>query len=943
MSSEKKIDRGEKVDSIQREEAFAEVRGVLADSRDAIGKKSHFWSLLRDVYLDNPQLYKEIWRPYLQAHWPESVIKIDNKSIDAMFEGGDVAVELVPFARFDVCVHSLERIQKLVSSSMMSLTHKLLIGSGLDASRVDACVDVLLDNPHTSGLQRLLLQPKLTTHAMERMVEADCFQALEALELLHEESCLYLAQSTNFPVLQELTVRGGEGGLRGYANVNVLLALMHSPHLPSLETLKLSSYVFRDTRIELQEDMFRDINTVILSGDVRSGIKSLDLSAISFDGGAFDVLFSTMCTPLLKELSFSSAYQFSSEMMVSLAECHSLSKLETLRLCKEYNHLDTGSLGRDGLIALATSSQLKNVSRWTFWYCHLNDELVELFASGFEGILHSLEIREGGFSTANQLTSISVNALIDAGLTKELEVLILPGHRIDSKGAIALANALSPGQLTQLNLQNNKIESEGVKALARSLSLSQHGVFEMSGNPIVLDAECGELMLAFVGVVDRFSLANHCRFHRKKGELLLGHCGLHTEDVVRLANMPLMKEINSLNLSSNAVGPEGAIALAQSPHLKNLQELTFSGNPIGPEGAHAILTSPSLKQVKLKMLNCSIGADAVLLALSSDNVGRLGPYGYDDGVTIFEEKDPITAGQCVDEEGFVRLVSSPLFRPFVGLDVSREAFGDEAALALASSPYAERLDFIRLRHPNVGVEGIKALVSSSMLKPLCALDVSGEKWTQDEIVAICSVPFRKNLERISLFDPEEVCSFAEALPFCFVPTLAHLRLEMYYEDFGDGLFIPIDEDTDDYACLEDLFERRGELLKGRLRVNWVQAQRIIDVIEFLDKYSSIQLVSLELHDAKIRQEGLLDVLRCEGLRHLKQLSYTPCECFKDEEPEEYNKLNGDELAKVIAKSTHFGELDTLSLELHVGEEGRMALAASPYLRDSVRVVWFVEE
>jgi uncharacterized protein (TIGR02996 family) len=70
--------------------------------------------------------------------------------------------------------------------------------------------------------------------------------------------------------------------------------------------------------------------------------------------------------------------------------------------------------------------------------------------------------------------------------------------------------------------------------------------------------------------------------------------------------------VTSLDLASNALGPEGARALAAIPHLKRLTSLDLTHNDLSAAGATALAASPNLQNLtSLILLNNRLGPAGV--------------------------------------------------------------------------------------------------------------------------------------------------------------------------------------------------------------------------------------------------------------------------------------------------------------------------------------------
>jgi Ran GTPase-activating protein (RanGAP) involved in mRNA processing and transport len=79
--------------------------------------------------------------------------------------------------------------------------------------------------------------------------------------------------------------------------------------------------------------------------------------------------------------------------------------------------------------------------------------------------------------------------------------------------------------------------------------------------------------------------------------LHLGSNGLGDEGAKIIANAEMFSEVHTLNLECNGIQEEGAIALANSPYLTKLTSLNMVDNRAGDNGALAIANSDTLSNL----------------------------------------------------------------------------------------------------------------------------------------------------------------------------------------------------------------------------------------------------------------------------------------------------------------------------------------------------------
>ena len=106
--------------------------------------------------------------------------------------------------------------------------------------------------------------------------------------------------------------------------------------------------------------------------------------------------------------------------------------------------------------------------------------------------------------------------------------------------------------------------------------------------------------------------------------LIVTHNQLGPEGVAILAKSPILKKIDYLHLGSNQLGDEGAKIIANSPLFSNVGFLNLECNKIEVEGAKALAESPYLKKVtSLNLVDNKIGDEGALTIANSPNFSNL--------------------------------------------------------------------------------------------------------------------------------------------------------------------------------------------------------------------------------------------------------------------------------------------------------------------------------
>jgi len=220
----------------------------------------------------------------------------------------------------------------------------------------------------------------------------------------------------------------------------------------------------------------------------------------------------------------------------------------------------------------------------------------------------------------------------------------------------------------------------------------------------------------------------------------LTDCGLNDKNLPDfIFHLQKMKELQSLEMPLNNIGPVGAQSLAC---LINLQELDISENHIADEGVRALALLVNLKNLNISSNEISpIGAEALIglinleiLDISFNNIGPLGAEALACLVNI--ETLYISNNQIGDlgAKALARLVNLKM------LDVSCNRISDEGAEALAaliglktlyitenkiqdagarSLASLANLEFLNISDNKIGDLGAEMLVTLTNLKNFC--------------------------------------------------------------------------------------------------------------------------------------------------------------------------------------------------------------------------------
>ena len=130
------------------------------------------------------------------------------------------------------------------------------------------------------------------------------------------------------------------------------------------------------------------------------------------------------------------------------------------------------------------------------------------------------------------------------------------------------------------------------------------------------------------------------------------------DDLGKIAELALMNELTSIDLTGAGVGSDGMAQLANGLPLENLRELTLPGNRIGPRGLRSILQAPWMPGLRK-------------LDLADNDINHQGVRLLHDFLHAARESGEVLSLERIDLRGNplsvagVRLLRSPLLARLV--------------------------------------------------------------------------------------------------------------------------------------------------------------------------------------------------------------------------------------------------------------------------------------
>ncbi len=378
----------------------------------------------------------------------------------------------------------------------------------------------------------------------------------------------------------------------------------------------------------------------------------------------------------------------------ALARAPSVSSLVGLSLAR-------GELLNNDLQALANSPYLSNLRELDLGW---NEEIS---VKGMEALANSRCLR--GLKAVN-LEGIPIG---DAGAIRlassanlaNLEFLNLSNCALGDRGVLALAASAFLTRLTELTVNQNGIGIQGFQALATAESLPALTTLHFGGNRLHSFRKAPrERLPSGVPRLEVLTLWGD----RGEGKDFLGE-----EGAVRLAEMPSLARLHTLNLGGNGIGDVGAAALGRSPHLSRLEHLNLERNQLGEAGLRAVLGRPGWTGL-------------TTLVAARNEIGDQAFVHMEEMRGLAALESLHLAGNAMGGEGAKQLARAPLHRLRV-LDLSRNAVSDDALKTLGVNPSLGELRqlHLALAEGSAGKEGIRGLTGSRVLQRLEQLELGG--------------------------------------------------------------------------------------------------------------------------------------------------------------------------------------------------------------------------
>jgi uncharacterized protein (TIGR02996 family) len=309
-----------------------------------------------------------------------------------------------------------------------------------------------------------------------------------------------------------------------------------------------------------------------------SSLRDLWISGATFAADDLRALLASPHLGALERLSLRGAWRQQPPWRAALADARLPPRLTELTL-------DEGMLGEDGLLALARSPYLGQLTK------------LDLQGNGMDAVAARALAQSPSLRRPLDL-SVRGNPLGDEGLIAVLNGRLLP-HAIPSVGVAARAVSPFVAGLENLDLANTQTGDEGAQALAasphlgrlRCLVLRDSGV-GISGVVALVSGKLTALRQLYLdhntGLANGAGAVLEALTLPALESLDLGWVRLGDEEAQRMAQAPALARLRELDLEGNSISDAGALALAGSPYLDRLERLVLEDNQITEDGGRVL-------------------------------------------------------------------------------------------------------------------------------------------------------------------------------------------------------------------------------------------------------------------------------------------------------------------------------------------------------------------
>lgn len=333
-----------------------------------------------------------------------------------------------------------------------------------------------------------------------------------------------------------------------------------------------------------------------------------------------------------------------------------------------------------------------------------------------------------------------------------------------------LARCPHLASLRRLDLAGNRIGPTGVRELAGSRFLGGLRELGLSGNDAGGEGLAALLAAPWVGNLTALDLTDN---------------GLAAAEVPAVAAVPF-PELAALDLSRNSLGEDGAEELAKAEFLPRLRRLALSRCGLGPVGAEVLFVGRLASLTDLDVSFNAVGPDGAsalaedasltrltTLDLAFNDIESAGAEAIAAGEVLASLVSLNLAGNRITQAGAEALATSEAFGSVESLDLSANPIGDGGAVALVRGEAFASLSRLSLANCDVTDAGVRRLATSGALGGLRSLSLAWTPFGDAGATALAACPDLAGLRTLDLTGTR--IGFAGAIALAESPNLVSLR------------------------------------------------------------------------------------------------------------------------------------------------------------------------
>jgi uncharacterized protein (TIGR02996 family) len=242
--------------------------------------------------------------------------------------------------------------------------------------------------------------------------------------------------------------------------------------------------------------------------------------------------------------------------------------------------------------------------------------------------------------------------------------------RFDPEHLAAFVKSPLAGNLRELSFQSDAITAEGLEALAGSKMFKRLEALSLRLNPI-----SPLLLVDALGAV---------RGPTNLRRVSLAYSRIPHPDAQTLFSLPVLQDLEHLDLEDNPLGADGVTALAESRIVRGLRSLNLARTNPGVPGLQALMGAGGMAGLRsLNLAGNRFGPVAAKELAASPSVR---------GLRVLN-----LSANAIGNSGVAALAQSKALAGLLELDVSDAGVSDAGAEALADSPHLDGLLRLNLR------------------------------------------------------------------------------------------------------------------------------------------------------------------------------------------------------------------------------------------------------